>query len=156
MTAVFVHGLPETARIWDPLREVLGGDSIAVELPGFGVPRPAGFSATKDAYATWLADELGRVDGPIDLVGHDIGALLVLRVVTAFDVAARSSARGRRAWASSTTAGWRRLPMSWRRSCAASGRPDHAGSAPEVGALDALAGCLSWYVRRKCPTLGCA
>lgn len=92
MTAVFVHGLPETSRIWDSLRAVLEGDSFALALPGFGVPRPAGFSATKDAYAEWLADSLTGVEGPIDLVGHDVGALLVLRVATAFDVPLRSFA----------------------------------------------------------------
>ena len=92
MTAVFVHGFPETGKIWDSLRRVLGADSIALELPGFGTPRQAGFSATKDEYAEWLADALDPVEGPIDLVGHDVGALLVLRVATAFDVALRSFA----------------------------------------------------------------
>jgi len=61
-----------------------------VALPGFGGPRPAGFSGSKDAYARWLADELVMLGGPIDLVGHDIGALITLRVATAFDVALRS------------------------------------------------------------------
>jgi pimeloyl-ACP methyl ester carboxylesterase len=92
MPAVFVHGLPETERIWDALRRVLERDSIAVALPGFGAPRPAGFSATKDAYAQWLADALAGIEGPIDLVGHDMGALLALRVATAFDVRLRSFA----------------------------------------------------------------
>lgn len=92
MTAVFVHGLPETSRIWDSLRRVLERDSIALALPGFGAPRPAGFSARKDAYAEWLADTLDGIEGPIDLVGHDVGALLSLRVVTAFNVPVRSFA----------------------------------------------------------------
>jgi pimeloyl-ACP methyl ester carboxylesterase len=92
MTVVLVHGLPETAQIWDPLRQHLGDDSVALALPGFGVPRPAGFSATKDAYAEWLAGTLAGMDGPVDVVGHDIGALITLRVVTAFDVAVRSYA----------------------------------------------------------------
>jgi pimeloyl-ACP methyl ester carboxylesterase len=92
MTAVFVHGLPETARVWDALRRVLQRDSVALALPGFGVPRPAGFSATKDAYAEWLADSLAEIEGPVDLVGHDIGALLALRVATAFDAPLRSFA----------------------------------------------------------------
>jgi pimeloyl-ACP methyl ester carboxylesterase len=90
MTAVFVHGLPETSRIWDSLRRILGRGSIALALPGFGTPRPAGFTATKDAYAEWLADALTRVEQPIDLVGHDVGALISLRVATAFDVPLRS------------------------------------------------------------------
>lgn len=87
---VFVHGLPETSRIWDSLRRVLDRDSIALALPGFGAPRPAGFSATKDAYADWLAEELRRIEEPVDLVGHDVGALISLRVATAFDVPLRS------------------------------------------------------------------
>ena len=91
-TAVFVHGLPETSRIWDALRRALDRDSVALALPGFAAPRPAGFTATKDAHAEWLADALRRIEEPIDLVGHDIGALITLRVVTAFDVPLRSFA----------------------------------------------------------------
>jgi pimeloyl-ACP methyl ester carboxylesterase len=87
---VLVHGIPETRDIWRPLREVLDRDSVAVALPGFGVPRPDGFTATKDAYAHWLGDELTRVDGPIDVVAHDLGALLTMRVASAFDVPLRS------------------------------------------------------------------
>ena len=90
MTAVLVHGFPETKRIWDSLRRVLDRDSTALALPGFGTSRPAGFAATKDAYAEWLADALSRTEEPIDLVGHDVGALISLRVATAFDVPLRS------------------------------------------------------------------
>jgi pimeloyl-ACP methyl ester carboxylesterase len=63
---------------------------VAVGLPGFGAARTAAFSGTKDAYAEWLAEALGRVDKPVDVVAHDVGALLTLRVVSAFDVALRS------------------------------------------------------------------
>jgi pimeloyl-ACP methyl ester carboxylesterase len=90
VAAVFVHGFPETSRIWDSLRSVLNRDSIALALPGFGAPRPAEFTATKDEYAEWLANELNGIGDPIDLVGHDVGALLSLRVATAFDVPLRS------------------------------------------------------------------
>lgn len=92
MAAVFVHGLPETSRIWNSLRRILGRDSVALVLPGFGTPRPAGFSATKDAYAEWLADALNGIEQPIDLVGHDVGALISLRVATAFNIPLRSFA----------------------------------------------------------------
>jgi pimeloyl-ACP methyl ester carboxylesterase len=90
VAAVFVHGFPETSRIWNSLRRMLGRDSVALALPGFGTPRPAGFTATKNAYAEWLADALDRIEQPIDLVGHDVGALLSLRVATAFEVPLRS------------------------------------------------------------------
>jgi pimeloyl-ACP methyl ester carboxylesterase len=88
MAAVFVHGLPETSRIWHSLRRLLGRDSVALALPGFATPRPAGFTATKDAYAEWLADALSRIEQPIDLVGHDVGALISLRVATVFEISA--------------------------------------------------------------------
>ena len=90
MTVVFVHGLSETAEIWSPLRSVLGRDSVAVAWPGFGIPRPEGFTGTKDAYAAWLAEELRRMDPPVDVVGHDVGALLTMRIASSFALPLRS------------------------------------------------------------------
>ena len=52
-------------------------------LPGFVEPAAADFPATMHAYADWLAGEVDRLyaaSGPVDLVGHDWGALLALRV----------------------------------------------------------------------------
>ncbi|WP_193043685.1 alpha/beta fold hydrolase [Mycolicibacterium baixiangningiae] len=92
-TAVFLHGVPETSVVWNGLRERLADDgveTVALDLPGFGSPRPAGFGATKDEYAAWLAETLRNVGGPVDVVGHDWGAGIVLRTVTAFDVPVRS------------------------------------------------------------------
>jgi pimeloyl-ACP methyl ester carboxylesterase len=61
-----------------------------VDLPGFAGPRPAGFGASKDEYAEWLAAVLASIDGAIDLVGHDWGALLAVRIATAFEQPLRS------------------------------------------------------------------
>ena len=80
---VLVHGVPETAGLWRKVQPLLGGESVALWLPGFGVPRPVGFGATKDEYVDWLVGELERLDGPIDLIGHDWGAGLTYRVATA-------------------------------------------------------------------------
>jgi pimeloyl-ACP methyl ester carboxylesterase len=63
---------------------------VAVTLPGFGTARPDGFTASKDAYADWLGEILSQVDKPVDVVGHDLGALMTLRVASAFDVPLRS------------------------------------------------------------------
>jgi pimeloyl-ACP methyl ester carboxylesterase len=46
---------------------------VALSLPGFGSARPAGFGATMDEYAGWLAAQLERLGAPVDLVGHDWG-----------------------------------------------------------------------------------
>ena len=85
MTVVLVHGVPETAVLWDPLREVLGRSDVeALSLPGFGTPRPEGFGATKEEYVDWLVGELEARQGgePIDLVGHDWGGGFTVRLVS--------------------------------------------------------------------------
>jgi len=85
MPAVFVHGVPETPALWDALRSHLHrADTVALQLPGFGCPRPRGFGATKEEYVDWLAGELEGAgsDGPVDLVGHDWGGGFVIRLVS--------------------------------------------------------------------------
>src|SRR6185312_2898959 len=49
--------------------------------PGFGVPLHEGFSATYLAYRDWLEEQLERIDGPIDLVGHDFGGIHVVNAM---------------------------------------------------------------------------
>ena len=83
MPAVFVHGVPDTPLVWRSLLARLKRrDVVCLSLPGFGNKRPAGFNPDKDSYVRWLVEELRKVDGPIDLVGHDWGSLLVTRVVS--------------------------------------------------------------------------
>jgi pimeloyl-ACP methyl ester carboxylesterase len=87
MPAVFVHGNPETAAVWDPLLAELESagatrsDLICLSPPGFGAPLPAGFGATVGEYRDWLIGELTRFTEPVDLVGHDWGGGHVLNVV---------------------------------------------------------------------------
>ncbi|MGD9892488.1 MAG: alpha/beta fold hydrolase, partial [Dehalococcoidia bacterium] len=84
MPIVLIHGNPETAAIWDDLRQHLGdAEVVSLSPPGFGAPVPEGFDATSDAYVAWLAGELESIDGPIDLVGHDWGGGHVVRLVAA-------------------------------------------------------------------------
>ena len=84
MPIVFVHGVPETPVIWDSLVAALdpspGEEVIRLRLPGFGSALPAGFEPTMDRYAAWLHEELAAIEGPIDLVSHDWGAILSMRV----------------------------------------------------------------------------
>jgi pimeloyl-ACP methyl ester carboxylesterase len=91
LPAVFVHGVPDTHRVWDSTIDALRRpDTVRLQLPGFGCPRPPGFNGTKDEYVAWLSDRLADIEGPLDLVGHDWGGLLVLRVLSLAPQTARS------------------------------------------------------------------
>lgn len=95
MPVVFLHGVPDTASVWDAVVSCLDRkDVVRLSLPGFGCPLPAGFSATKEAYVDWLLGQLAALQGPIDLVGHDWGGLLVVRAVSVRPDAVRSWVAG--------------------------------------------------------------
>ena len=82
MPAFFVHGVPETHHLWDNIRAQLGRkDIIAPDMPGFSTDTPEGFASTKEDYLAWLTAEVENVGEPVDIVGHDWGALLVERLV---------------------------------------------------------------------------
>jgi pimeloyl-ACP methyl ester carboxylesterase len=83
MPAVFVHGVPDTHRVWNAVRSHLSReDVITLSLPGFGSPLPEGFVPEKDAYAEWLIGRIGTIGQPVDLVAHDWGALLGIRALS--------------------------------------------------------------------------
>ncbi|HWW59214.1 MAG TPA: alpha/beta hydrolase [Sphingopyxis sp.] len=83
---LFIHGVPDSPAIWRPLLAALDlrDTPVAVPaLPGFTAPLPQAFPATKDSYADWAvgqAETLFAAHGPIDIVGHDWGALIAQRV----------------------------------------------------------------------------
>lgn len=82
---LFVHGVPDTPILWDPLIAALGlqpGSYMAPALPGFGTDKPPGFHSTKDEYASWLITQMEAAVEPVHIVGHDWGALLTLRVAS--------------------------------------------------------------------------
>ena len=83
MPAVFVHGVQDTHRVWKTLiRRLRRDDVVTVSLPGFGCEVPPGFDCSKEAYCDWLLSEVDNLGGPVDLVAHDWGAILALRVAS--------------------------------------------------------------------------
>jgi pimeloyl-ACP methyl ester carboxylesterase len=81
MPAILIHGVPDTHHVWDGVRQHLTRTDVeAWDLPGFGTERPAGFGSTKEDYVQWLIQRLEKVGEPVDLVGHDWGCILTLRV----------------------------------------------------------------------------
>ena len=95
MPAVFIHGVPDTFRVWDPLRKHLSRqDVVALALPGFNAPLPENFIATKEEYANWIIRQLEEIGEPVDLVGHDWGCILTMRVASLRPDLIRSWAAG--------------------------------------------------------------
>jgi pimeloyl-ACP methyl ester carboxylesterase len=95
MPVLLVHGVPDTDRVWHAVVPRLGRpDVVTLRLPGFGGPTPDGFDPTKDAYAAWLVEQILAQDGPVDLVGHDWGAILVIRAACLRGDRVRSWAAG--------------------------------------------------------------
>jgi pimeloyl-ACP methyl ester carboxylesterase len=83
LTAVFIHGVPDTKRVWERLIAEIGReDVVALALPGFGCDAPQNFDASKEAYLAWLIEALETLPGPHDLVAHDWGSILAMRVLS--------------------------------------------------------------------------
>ena len=72
---VYVHGVPNTARLWQPFLERTGG--LAPDLPGFGLSaKPAAFDYSIAGLSGWLKSFLAeRGVERYSLVAHDWGAV---------------------------------------------------------------------------------
>lgn len=83
MTYVLIHGGQSSARFWDRLVPLLGGQAIAVNLPG-RLDRPADLATltVDDEVASVVAD-VRDVAGGLVLVAHSSGGLVVPGVVAA-------------------------------------------------------------------------
>src|SRR6266513_1485183 len=84
--AVFVHGFPFEASMWEPQIPVAveaGRRVVAPDLPGFGRSAvPADRSAYSiDGYADLVAALVGELGlGPVELVGMSMGGYIALAV----------------------------------------------------------------------------
>jgi pimeloyl-ACP methyl ester carboxylesterase len=78
VTVVFVHGSGHTARVWAPVQDALSHASVAVDLPG-RADRVADIAdvALDDAAASVAADVERSTDGPLVLVGHSAGGIVL-------------------------------------------------------------------------------
>jgi pimeloyl-ACP methyl ester carboxylesterase len=112
MPAIFVHGVPETHDIWDGIRGRLSRkDTVAVSLPGFGTDLTEGFGCTKEDYLGWLVSEVEKIGEPVDIVGHDWGALLTERLATVRPDLVRTWAAGGGAIDEGYT--WHQIAQMW-------------------------------------------
>jgi pimeloyl-ACP methyl ester carboxylesterase len=84
---LFVHGIPTSGRLWDPLIERLAPrfTCIAVDLPGFGDSPPP---RAADREPVHLAEELEALRAELAIprwhvVGHDAGAAIAVHYAAA-------------------------------------------------------------------------
>jgi pimeloyl-ACP methyl ester carboxylesterase len=92
VTFVLIHGGGATARFWDLLLPHLDGPVLAVDLPGRAA-RPADLAtlSVEDEVASVVADIQAAVPaGPLVVVAHSSGGLVVPGVVAALDGRVRS------------------------------------------------------------------
>ncbi len=85
MTVVLIHGGGATGAFWDRLLPYLDSEAIAVDLPGRRA-RPADLAtlSVDREVASVVADvEVGAPVGPVTLVAHSSGGLVVPGVVAA-------------------------------------------------------------------------
>jgi len=91
-TVVLVHGAAMDGSVWRYQADALtraGFTSIAVDLPGHGGSEGEPSSSAK-GYAGWLLAYLALLGEPVHLVGHSMGALVVLEAAAAWPDLARS------------------------------------------------------------------
>jgi pimeloyl-ACP methyl ester carboxylesterase len=84
-TVVLVHGAAMNGTVWRYQADALtqaGFTPIAVDLPGHGRSEGEPSSSAK-GYAGWLLAYLSLLGEPVHLVGHSLGALVVLEAAAA-------------------------------------------------------------------------
>lgn len=82
---VFLHGVPDTPALWGPVISHLGLPDEVIHtpsMPGFGTEIPQGFDCTKEVYVDWFLGYVSALNGPVDVVGHDWGAIITARAVS--------------------------------------------------------------------------
>ena len=89
-TVVLVHGSGHTARVWGAVQDALHHRSVAIDLPG-RADRVADIAdVTLDDAATSLAADVEPVaDGPLVLVGHSAGGIVLPALASRLGVRVR-------------------------------------------------------------------
>lgn len=75
---VLLHGVGLDRTMWGPVRERLGRDSVALDLPGHGAQPPLREAQTLESLADDVLDRLP--EGQVDLVGFSLGALIAQHI----------------------------------------------------------------------------
>ncbi|WP_157504716.1 alpha/beta fold hydrolase [Dyadobacter beijingensis] len=82
-TYVLVHGAWQAPYVWDEVRDQLvskGHKVMLVELPGHGSDKTAPHLLSLDVYRDKVIESITSAGGPVILVGHSMGGMVVTHV----------------------------------------------------------------------------
>ena len=80
MTFLLIHGAWHGAWCYGKFISVLesrGENAVAIDLPGHEAGGKPGWGISMDDYASAVCDAASKIDGPVHLVGHSMGGLVV-------------------------------------------------------------------------------
>ena len=75
---LYLHGVGLDRSMWDAVAARVGGEALAPDLPGHGAAAPITRETSLGALAAAVLTEAG--DGPLDIVGFSLGALVAQRI----------------------------------------------------------------------------
>jgi pimeloyl-ACP methyl ester carboxylesterase len=87
MNFLLVHGAWHGAWCWYkviPELQALGHRATAIDLPGHGVDKTPTAEVTLDRWVARIGDALEAIDGPVVLVGHSMGGVVITAAAERF------------------------------------------------------------------------
>lgn len=81
MQIVILHGWGHDKTMWEPMTKKLGGNAIALDLPGFGIESLPDANWGVPDYANWVNRKISKYKNVV-LIGHSFGGRIAAQVAS--------------------------------------------------------------------------